>query len=930
MKSQVIKILLPFCLFVLGGCTATTSSNGESVESPRLEGAVTEVIKSPNDDRDYRFLELDNKLKVLLISDSKADKSAAALTVFRGSYDDPVDRLGLAHFLEHMLFIGTEKYPEPDAYFKYVQSHGGSSNAYTATDHTNYFFDVKPDAFQEGLDRFAQFFISPLFSKEYVDREKNAVNSEYQLQIKQDGWRGFAVQKMVINPEHPASKFNIGTLETLDGDVHSALLKFFENNYSANQMALVVLAPESLNDIESYVVPMFSEIENRNLPTKRVTGEVIAAGTIPATLRHDNLKEDYRVSYSFLIPATRPHYEKKPVQYVANLIGHEGEGSLHKLLTEKGWITFLSAGDSQLDDGTSALVVTIRLTKQGIEHVPEISGYLFDYLELLQSSKVEEWLYGEQATVAEMGFRFSEKVPAIQTVQSLAPNLDDYPVQDILVAPFLMEEFDARLIRDYINRLRKDNVLVTVSKPGYEGSQTEPWFGVSYDLIPGAVEISEVDSRALHLPDRNPFLPESLELLDDNPAKPAIALKEPGLEIYLDTDMEFRVPRAVIHLGLRNDKGFSDIRDRANAYLYTLLVQDDLNALAYPAYLAGLNYKLVGPPKGFRVSTGGYDDKQLVLLEEVIARLVSLEINPDRFEVLKEELIRDLLNSKLERPFSQSYQRLQDDLLNTSWTAEEMLGPVSEVTLDALSAWRDDLLSKVSVQALMVGNVDASDIASLEKMLKNHLNLSEVAIAETKVMQLEGANSVLVDVEHDDASMVLYVQANDDTLDERARMTFLQHLVAPGYFATLRTEQQLGYVVAAANTTLRETGGMTFIVQSPVAGPDVLRDRTIEYMDSELERLRDMSLEEFFANKGGLINKLTQRDKGLGQRATRYWANLDRDITTFDARQQLAQSVSALTLPDMIEYLESVNAKLGNEYLMVFTEGKFSATSSAL
>ena len=77
------------------------------------EGPV-EVIKSPNDPRDYHFETLPNGLKLLVISDAAADKSAAALTVFRGSFHDPKERPGLAHFLEHMLFIGTEKYPEPD------------------------------------------------------------------------------------------------------------------------------------------------------------------------------------------------------------------------------------------------------------------------------------------------------------------------------------------------------------------------------------------------------------------------------------------------------------------------------------------------------------------------------------------------------------------------------------------------------------------------------------------------------------------------------------------------------------------------------------------------------------------------------------------------------------------------------------------------
>ena len=138
---------------------------------------IDDIKKSETDDRNYRFLELSNGLKVVMVSDLGADKSAASMTVYRGSYQDPVGREGLAHFLEHMLFIGTEKYPEPDGYLQFVRANGGSSNAYTASDHTNYFFDIGSHAFREGFDRFAQFFIAPLFSRDYVEREKNTVNS---------------------------------------------------------------------------------------------------------------------------------------------------------------------------------------------------------------------------------------------------------------------------------------------------------------------------------------------------------------------------------------------------------------------------------------------------------------------------------------------------------------------------------------------------------------------------------------------------------------------------------------------------------------------------------------------------------------------------------------------------------------------------------
>lgn len=58
---------------------------------------------------------------------------------------DPWDLPGLAHFCEHMLFLGTDKYPSENEYSKFISSHGGITNAYTATDHTNYHFDIAPE-----------------------------------------------------------------------------------------------------------------------------------------------------------------------------------------------------------------------------------------------------------------------------------------------------------------------------------------------------------------------------------------------------------------------------------------------------------------------------------------------------------------------------------------------------------------------------------------------------------------------------------------------------------------------------------------------------------------------------------------------------------------------------------------------------------------
>ena len=71
-------------------------------------------------------------------------RSAAALRVAAGSHDVPLAWPGLAHFLEHLLFLGTERFPASQALMAYVQGHGGQVNARTSERTTDYFFELPP------------------------------------------------------------------------------------------------------------------------------------------------------------------------------------------------------------------------------------------------------------------------------------------------------------------------------------------------------------------------------------------------------------------------------------------------------------------------------------------------------------------------------------------------------------------------------------------------------------------------------------------------------------------------------------------------------------------------------------------------------------------------------------------------------------------
>lgn len=165
--------------------TARTNTNNESTAIQVSNGIEISV----NDKRTYDSLVLENGLQVLVISDPSTEKSSASMDVHVGHLSDPDHLPGLAHFCEHMLFLGTEKYPNENSYNQYLSEHGGHSNAFTSSTDTNYYFDVVTSGLYEALDRFAQFFISPLFTPSATDRELNAVHSENAKNLQNDYWR---------------------------------------------------------------------------------------------------------------------------------------------------------------------------------------------------------------------------------------------------------------------------------------------------------------------------------------------------------------------------------------------------------------------------------------------------------------------------------------------------------------------------------------------------------------------------------------------------------------------------------------------------------------------------------------------------------------------------------------------------------------------
>ena len=200
----------------------------------------TKLCPSTRDKRKYEYFVLTNEMRVVVISDPEIKLSSVAMTIDTGSFNDPASNPGLAHLCEHMLFLGTAKYPDTDMYHKYIYSHGGKNNAFTLHEETTFYFTIQSPYLKQALDIFSQFFISPLVNEELLSREINAVHEEYHNFLHSDQRREDQLLKHVSNPQHPFHQFDTGNNDTLNKtDIREKILKVYAERYSSNTVSLV-------------------------------------------------------------------------------------------------------------------------------------------------------------------------------------------------------------------------------------------------------------------------------------------------------------------------------------------------------------------------------------------------------------------------------------------------------------------------------------------------------------------------------------------------------------------------------------------------------------------------------------------------------------------------------------------------------------------
>uniref|UniRef100_A0A8B9C293 Nardilysin convertase n=1 Tax=Anser brachyrhynchus TaxID=132585 RepID=A0A8B9C293_9AVES len=637
------------------------------------------------------------------------EKQVSALCVAVGSFSDPEDLPGLAHFLEHMVFMGSLKYPDENGFDAFLKKHGGSDNASTDCERTVFQFDVQRKYFKEALDRWAQFFIHPLMIRDAIDREVEAVDSEYQLARPSDANRKEMLFGSLARPGHPMKKFFWGNADTLKHepkmnniDTYTRLRDFWQRHYSAHYMTLVVQSKETLDTLEKWVTEIFSEIPNNGLP-KPSFGHLTQPFDTPEfhkLYRVVPIRKVHSLSITWALPPQEQYYRVKPLHYISWLVGHEGKGSVLSFLRKKFWALALYGGNGETgfeqNSTYSIFSISVTLTDEGYKHFYEVAHVVFQYVKMLQQRGPDKRIWEEIQKIEANEFHYQEQTDPVDYVESLCENMQLFQKEDFLTGDQLLFEYKPEVIADALNQLSPQRANLVLLSAANEGQchLKEKWFGTQYsvedidkywsDLWASDFELNQ----DLHLPEENKYIATDFALkVADCPETeyPVKTLSTQQGCLWYRKDDKFKIPKVLFDT-------------------FVNILSHNLGEPAYEADVAQLEYKLVAGEHGLVIRVKGFNHKLPLLFQLIIDYLSDFSFTPAVFEMITEQLKKTYFNILIKPETLAKDVRLLI-LEHSRWSMiDKYQTLMNGLSIESLSSFVKAFKSQLFVEGLVQGN----------------------------------------------------------------------------------------------------------------------------------------------------------------------------------------------------------------------------------
>lgn len=864
------------------GCLTSSKSTKEPWRSVSQDSSRTfQEIRKKGET--HARVVLPNGLEVLLISSPSIQKSSVAMAVPVGSWADPKEHLGLAHFLEHMLFLGTREFPQVGEFENYLRTNSGYMNAYTAKELTNYMMEVNPEALDGALNRFSKFFISPTLDPQFADREKNAVHSEYDKNIQDDGWRLWSLVGHLAPQDHPLRKFNIGSLATLSRVDSKVLRDFYEAHYSSDTMKLTILSKHSINDLKAFAEKYFADVPDRNLKGKNsnpVPPENWTGGTV---VEMKTLESKNQIMLSFPVPTFNGKWKTKPEVILSHILGSKAKGSLLSHLKARNLATDLSVFNFDMVDygsETSLMFVIIDLTDQGGQLRDDVIRAALSHFAKMRAEGFKGYTFEENQTMARLSYENKSIRDGARVASEYARKMLSFPALEIDERSMVIFENDADLINFYLQKMNHDKMSLIYMNQNVQGNRKDPFYGTEYKLS----RLTDVQKRSFatastrplpetFYPLANPYIPNNFDLYKNQKSDHPVPLTSNQNKIWFFQETGINTkPMGYLSLRVLSPVAGQSARDSLLNQLYARSITYSATEQLDQMQRAGYDVQFAPSAFGIEMVLRGYSQsfpsaaKALLVSEENILRRVKL--SEESFRAIRQALQREIESADQDSAIQALIQDAMFFRHPRNFRLKDYKPFIGQVTLKELQGYVDRFYQKIALDGVAYGNLQREDLTFLAQDFSQAMG-SQI-LAEEEVTALLGRERAISGQQkfahvtsgaNNNNAMVSFVDVGAADPQRYALANLVGNMISSDYFTEMRTKQQLGYIVQGGFSTRasKDVARLVFLVQSANHSADSLIQKSDAFLKSYLSQINQKIDQNLGASIQGLVTEWKSR-----------------------------------------------------------------------
>ncbi|OCG08137.1 pitrilysin [Gilliamella sp. wkB178] len=910
MVTSIISCCLSLSLAV---APVTFASENKLTSSVLLE----KVQQSDRDNRQYQVIELANKMRVLLVSDPKAVKSLGSLALPVGSLQDPQDQQGLAHYTEHMVLMGSRKYPQPASFSQFLNQHAGSYNASTAAHRTAFYFEVENSAFDSALDYLADAIAEPILDPQFADKERNAVNAEMTMARSNDGFRIGQVDSETINQQHPAAQFSGGNLQTLSdkstNKLQDALVNFHKDYYSANIMVGVIYSNQAMSKLTKLAATTFGQIPNKEIQAPQIDKPALTADCLGKQIAMVPAQPKKLLLLQFPIENNLAKFADKSDEYIAYLLSNRSQNTVFDQLQKQGLIESISATSNPIRYGNSGIFsINVNLTDDGLAQKDKVIGAIFNYLQLIQTEGISDSYYTELKKVLALEFKYEDIERDMSYVEWLSDQMLLYPIPNVLNADYVATNFDKAAVVARLKSLTPENARIWVISPDQGTDKTAYFVDAPYkvDNITNSQIANWLDlgkSYAFTLPELNPYIPDNFTIISSNinQSQPAEFSKR-GNHLHFVSQYFSQEPKAAIVVSLRNNQAFSDVKSKVAFDLLDYLVSRDLAQLQFQASVAGMSLA-TSSDNGLMITASGFNQHLPQMITKILSSYRQVTIDEQGLALAKSWYLQNLDAAEHANSYVLAVKPVNAlSELPHYFERDQRRQITAAISINDILAYRDKLLTYSVPYMLSLGNLSNENSLDLYHAIQKTLNRN---VEFTPLTNIKINNSLTAKITQqakstDNALMMSYIPSNYDEVTSRILSYTLSKIISPWFYDQLRTNEQLGYAVFAVPTLVGEATGMSFIIQSNQYDPAYLLKRYQEFYPTMQTKLQALSKNDVEQYKNAVLEELTMPPQTLDEELARYMPDYRLSRFAFDSRDKKIAQLKKVTQQDLINFYD--------------------------